>query len=257
MPAVAELFSAGGDIALGALAVAVDLAAAAVAMRTIAPDWLATADLEIHAQERCPPSAVLVAEPSLLRSGKTTAVFEVLVAAYEDESAIGVAAGLPVAHSTMTFVRIARPELTTDLEHPAEPTEVTRTDFALPDSGFRSPFLQEMGITVDDASKGALTLPDTEFVKNSFGSLQGGIVAALAQAAGETASGDRRQGNAAATDLSVHFLAQGRGPYETRATLLRASDDADLHRVEVRDRTTDTVMATAAVSSSPRARRVS
>ncbi len=249
MPVGPELRTASGAVSLGALAVAVDLAAAGVAMRAIAPDWLATAELEIHAQE-AGPARLAVAEPALLRSGGTTTVFEVDVRGYSSEGALDVEPGVPLAHSTMTFVRIARPDMTTELEHPAEPTEPSRVDFGLPDSGLRIPFLEELGLRTVDAASGALELPSTEFAKNSFGSLQGGIVATLAQAACETATAARVGTPAVATDLSVHYLAQGKGPYATRSTQLRGSATSSLHRVEILDLDTDTLMATATTISS-------
>ena len=250
MPLVDELRDASGAPALGALAVAVDLAAAGVAMRTIAPDWLATAELEIHAQSAGKMrSGILVAEPTLLRSGRTTTVFEVSVRGHPSEADLESQTGTPLAHSTMTFVRITRPDVTSDLEHPTDPTEPSRVDFALPRSGLQSAFLEELGIESVDPTQGALELPADEFAKNSFGSLQGGVVATLAQAACEAATSARLARPAAATDLSVHYLAQGKGPYATRSTLLRGDERSSLHRVEIIDIPTQTLMATASTTS--------
>jgi len=249
LPIGPELRTASGSVSLGALAVAVDVAAAGVAMRTIAPDWLATADLEIHAQATGADLGWAVAEPTLLRSGRTTTVFEVVVRGFPSEEAALRDAGVALAHSTMTFVRIARPDATSDIEHPSEPTEESRVDFALPDSGLRAPFLDELGLRPLDPATGAFEMPRSGFAANSFGTLQGGIVATLAQAACEMASRARTGRAATATDLSVHFLAQGKGPYRTRCELLRASPGSALHRVEILDLDSDTTMATAMTTS--------
>ncbi len=249
MPVCREILSASGSVSLGALAVAVDLAAAGVAFRTIAPDWLATAELEIHAQNG-DPGGLIVAEPALLRRGRTTTVFEVAVTGYPSEHQMEAASGTPIAHSTMTFVRIARPDMTSELDHPSEPTETTRVDFALPESGLRKRFFEELGLRTVDAASGSLEMAAADFTQNSFGSLQGGIVATLAQAACEAATEARCRARAAATDLSVHYLAQGSGPYATRAALLRGTDSSSLHRVEILDIETNTLMATATTSSS-------
>ncbi len=250
MPIRDELRDAAGAPSLGALAVAVDLAAAGVAMRTIAPDWLATAELEIHSQSIGDPACrVAVAEPALLRSGRTTTVFEVSVRGLASEEDLGSERGLDLAHSTMTFVRISRPDVTSALEHPTEPTEPSRVDFALPTSGLERPYLDELGVRTVDARRGVLELPADEFAQNSFGSLQGGIVATLAQAACETATRARLGRPAKATDLSVHYLAQGRGPYATRCALLRGDDRSSVHRVEIRDIPTHALMATASTAS--------
>lgn len=248
LPIVPEIRTPAGTIALGVLATAVDLAAAGAAMRAIAPDWLATADLEIHARGD-DAVGLAVAEPRLLRSGRTTAVYDVAVTGYASEADTASGTGVPLAQSTMTFVRITRPDATTGLEHPDEPTEESRVDFALEDSGLAKPLFEELGLRTLDAKAGVLELPASAFVANSFGSLQGGLVAALAQAACEAASHARRGGDPAATDLSVHYLAQGRGPYRTRCELLRASPHADLHRVEITDAGTGTLMATATTTS--------
>ena len=47
--------------------------------------------------------------------------------------------------------------------------------------------------------------------------------------------------------LAVHYLAQGKGPYQTRCTLLRETPSQAVHRVEVHDRPTNTLMAVATV----------
>lgn len=248
MPVVPELSTASGAPSLGALAVAVDLAAAGVAMRTIAPDWLATAELEIHA--RAPARASLaVAEPSLLRSGRTTTVFEVEVKGYSSEEAIDQEPGVPLAHSTMTFVRITRPDATHSIDHPQQQAEPMRADFALEGSGLTRPFFDELGMQTVDASRGVIEMPSDPFSKNSFESLQGGLVATLAQAACEAATAARCGAPAEALDISVHYLAQGRGPYATRADLIRGTKRSSVHRVEIVDQPTGTLMATATTAS--------
>jgi acyl-coenzyme A thioesterase PaaI-like protein len=239
---------ASGPIALGALATAIDVVAAGMAMRTIAPDWLATADLEIHAQEPG-PAAWAVAEPTLLRAGRTTIVFDVAVRGFRSESEARTQPGRPLAHATMTFVRITRPDATATLAHPEEPAEETRVDFALADSGLRGPLLEHLAVRVVEENEGVVELPRSELTANSFGTLQGGMVATLVQAASETAARSRLGPAAVATDLSVHYLAQGRGPYRTRCEELRTDGDAVLHRVVVVDRETDQTLAAAVATS--------
>ena len=236
-----------GAVQLGALAVLVDVAAAGLALRTIAPDWLATSELVIHARSEGLETIWARARPSLLRSGRTTAVFDVDVTGHDREDPEEEDAGLPLAHSTMTFVRIKRPDATTALEHPAEQTEETKVDFGLPASGLQHGFAADLGIEVADANRGQVRLGAGEFCANSFGSLQGGIVAALAEASATTARQQRVGRSATARDLSVHFLAQGRGPYRTEAEPLRTTTDHDLYRIRIIDEPHDTVMATASV----------
>ena len=196
------------------------------------------------------PAGLAVAEPKLLRSGRTTTVFEVDVHGYDSEEDMDSAPGMALAHATMTFVRITRPDATNAIDHPEEPTEPTRADFALEGSGLRLPFFEELGLQTVDAAAGIVEMPSSPFNKNSFGSLQGGLVATLAQAACETATAARCGALATLQDLSVHYLAQGPGPYTTRADLIRGSDRSCVHRIEIIDRDTETLMATATTTSS-------
>lgn len=238
-----------GAVQLGALAVLVDVAAAGLALRTIAPDWLATSELMIHARDEGPEMIWARARPGLLRSGRTTAVFDVEVTGHAHENPGEHEEGVPLAHSTMTFVRIQRPDATTDLEHPAEQNEETKVDFGLPGSGLRRGFAADLGIEIADAAEGRVRLEAGEFCANSFGSLQGGVVAALAESSATAARKARTGCSAVARDLAVHYLAQGRGPYRTEADPLRITRDHDLYRVRIIDEAKGTIMATATVTS--------
>lgn len=103
-----------------------------------------------------------------------------------------------------------------------------------------------MGIRVLDARRGELELARTDYTVNSFGSLQGGSVASLAELAGEVAARAAGHESAVSTDVAVRYLAQGpRGPYRTSAEVLRLRPS--LVRVEVRDVGVGELMAVATV----------
>lgn len=239
---VPELRDDAGRVRLGALATLVDVVGAGVALKHIAPDWLATADLAVSARDAIPVGPV-VAEANALRSGRTTTVIEVRLR----DAGSG---GSDVAIATMTFVRITRPEATRGLDPSAEPDAAAprRFSFALPGSGLTRPYTAALGVRVRDAARGELELERSDYTVNSFGSLQGGIVASLAELAGETAARAATGRPVVSTDLSIHYLSQGpQGPYRTCAEVLRSSPT--LVRVEVLDVGIGERMAVAAVGA--------
>jgi uncharacterized protein (TIGR00369 family) len=229
-----------GRVRLGVLATLVDVVGACLALRRIAPDWLATAELSVHSRDVV-PIGPLAAEPRALRSGRTTTVIEVELV---DEGA----GKRPVALATMTFVRIVRPEATRSLESPAEPEVASRFSFALADSRLEQPYAEALGVRVLDPERGALELVRSDYTINSFGSLQGGTVASLAELAGEVAARAATGARVVSTSVAVHYLAQGpRGPYRTEAEVLRRHPA--VARVAVRDDGAGELMAIATVTS--------
>jgi acyl-coenzyme A thioesterase PaaI-like protein len=237
LPLVPEVRDGAERVRLGVLATLVDVVGAGLALRKIAPDWLATADLSVHARDVV-PIGPLAGEARALRSGRTTTVVEVRLF---DEGA----ARHEVAFATMSFVRILRPDATRSLETPTDEV-ASRFEFALPDSGVTRPYPESLGIRVLDASRGELELSRTDYTINSFGSLQGGTVASLAELAGEVAARAAGHEDGVSSDVAVHYLAQGpRGPYRTVAELLRVRPT--LARVEVHDAGAGELMAVATV----------
>jgi uncharacterized protein (TIGR00369 family) len=86
------------------------------------------------------------------------------------------------------------------------------------------PVVDVLGISVDDAQRGIASLPVREYLRNSFGAVQGGVMATLAEAAALAMVGSsaaQSPGLTVATDLHVGYLALGRiGPIVTRSRLL-------------------------------------
>jgi acyl-coenzyme A thioesterase PaaI-like protein len=76
-----------------------------------------------------------------------------------------------------------------------------------------------VSITVLDPAAGRVSMPIEEYVHNSFGAVQGGVMALIGEVAGAEAIGASLGlgGPATAVDLHVTYLAQGRvGPIATR-----------------------------------------
>ncbi len=91
--------------------------------------------------------------------------------------------------------------------------------------GFRQSVVETLGISVEDRATGRLSMPVDPYHRNSFGAVQGGAMALLAEAAGAEAlhAARPRAGPVAVTDLQVAYLALGRtGPITSRATVLDA-----------------------------------
>ena len=238
MPVVPEVLTADGRVEASVLATLADLAGATVTFQFLLPDWMATADLAVHVLE-APVGPTLVARADILRAGRRNIITEVTI---EDEGGTSPKA---VGHAMLTFARIERPDLTLNLNPEDAPVERQRKSFGEPGGGLLAPHREQTGIELTDPQNGICTLERTDYTLNSFGTLQGGSVAALAEAAAESLL--TAKGHAATTeDLTIRYLAQGpEGPYRSQAALLRCREDEALTRVEVRDTATDTLMSVA------------
>jgi acyl-coenzyme A thioesterase PaaI-like protein len=82
-----------------------------------------------------------------------------------------------------------------------------------------------LSISVDDAASGQVSLPVREYLRNSFGAVQGGVMATLGEvAAVELFGADAGfAGTPVVTDLQVAYLSLGRvGPIVSRSRRLDA-----------------------------------
>ena len=239
MPLVPEVLTPDGHVQVAVLATLADLAAATPTLHHVFPDWMATSDLTACVAAR-PESGPLLARPRVLRAGRTSIVTEVEIV---DEGARG---ELAVGHSLLAFARIERPEQTRNLLPPDPTTERTRSSMARADSAMRRHHHEQTGLRITDAVAGVVELERSEYVLNSFGTVQGGSVATLAEAAAEALVGAATGKAASSVDVSVRYLAQGpRGPYRTAARLLRLDETRGQAwaRVEVYDIGSETLMS--------------
>lgn len=246
--ATPSIAGADGGVRAGVLAVLVDVVGGAVAIRSVLPDWMATADLAIQTMGRAAGPWV-EARATILRRGRTTLVVEALVfnTEHDGSPAVGDGAGPgPVAWATMTFTILPGRSATTGLGRPEEPP----VRWAFGGEGLEGPLTEALSITVVDAAGGRVTMPTQEYASNSFGAVQGGVMALLADVAGGAAVGSARAGAAGpvvVTDLLVTYLALGRvGPIESRATV-EGTDDGGAPRsavVELFDRGADDRLTT-------------
>jgi uncharacterized protein (TIGR00369 family) len=196
-----------GSVHAGALATLVDLLGGGLAAVTVAPDWIATADLTLHALGR-PAGPEVRAGARVLHAGRTTAVIEVTLA-----DGTG-----PLGLATMSFARLARRD-----DNPIVPpsTDGTRASLRLPGSGLREPLVDRAGFVVVDAPRGAVELPLTPYVGNSLGAVQGGVIATAVAVATDAIVADHVRDPVETVDLQVTYLSLVKtSPLRTTARLI-------------------------------------
>ncbi len=219
----------------GPLLVVTDVLAGLLVGRVIAPDWMATAQLALHLVD--PPGAGdpactdVVVDATVRRAGRTTIVVEagLAVAGPDGTPARG------IGEAELTFARLPRRDGNLDIgDTPVAYGQ--RFTMSLPDSGLRGPYRDQIGVRVLDAPAGIVELDVVPFVRNSFGAINGGVVASLAHESA-VAAADAVLGDVTATaDVAVTYLSQGKvGPLRTTARVLRVDGPVALVRVEVTD----------------------
>lgn len=237
MPVQEAGLDAGGGLRAGLLGVAFDVFAGNLAVDAARPDWALTSELALH---RLAPLAkgALVVTGRALRSGRTQLVVEA-----DTSDAAG---GRRCASGTIGFTRVPRREDTP--QPPDDPPDVFR--FGDPERRLAGPLLETLGVREIDGAEGRLEMPLSDYVRNSVGGLQGGVVTCLVDAAAAAAGSHLLGAPACVEDLAVRFLALAReGPVCARATLLRRRGDEGLLRVELRDAGQDDRVVSVATAS--------
>jgi uncharacterized protein (TIGR00369 family) len=223
MPVSPHICNPSGSLRAGVLAILVDVVGGGLAAIAVRPDWIATADLTLHLTPR-PVADEIRAFGRVVRQGRTTVVAEVSL---QDGS--GASLGL----ATMSFAV---------LPHRAENLSIDQADrviqmtMANSDSGFVVPFHERVDLTVRDITTGAVELPLSDYVVNSMGAIQGGMVAAAADAAAEHALRDACGGPVETVDLQITYLALAKvGPIRTRTRVLSSTPEFGTAHVEIVD----------------------
>jgi uncharacterized protein (TIGR00369 family) len=171
----------------------------------------------------------------VLRQGRTTVVLEVDLAD---------TAGGTLGLATMTFAVLPRRDsnLTVD-----QADLVSRVSFGIDESRFSTGFHEQVELAVTDAASGATETPLRDYVRNSMGAVQGGIVAAAADAAAEHALTEACGGPVETVDLQISYLALVKaGPMRTTARVLDAGNAFGSARVEIVDAGADGRLTTVA-----------
>ncbi|MHB1138159.1 MAG: PaaI family thioesterase [Microthrixaceae bacterium] len=217
-----------GVVRASVISFAVDVVAGILIDRD--PDaWAFTTDMSIRMRP-VPAADRLVARNTILREGRRSVTCSVSVTSITD--------GAEVASGALGFARVPRkaddpPKITLTPEHaPAHFTEF---------AGLGGPLREEAGIEVLDAASGVVQMAVTPSVVNPAGTLQGAMVALLAEAAAEEFVAARIGGPVIVTDLDLRYLGKALvGPVRSRVQALGDEPDAGV-RVELVDTSTDTI----------------
>jgi len=251
LPVVPEILDACGAVRVGAIATLMDIAGASVALDSVLPDRTATVELAYQAITSARRGPVFAIARALRAGSKQVVVdVEVLDGRGKDDPAHAEPTGL----GTMTFARLPQradhaPIHTADLQRPA----AGRSPMGLPDSGLTRPLLESAGVRELDAAAGVLELDNHDWVRNSFGTINGGMVAILLERAGELAACHASGVQMRVADLGVHYLGQiATGPARTRCRVLRAGPDHAVCRVELRDASAGDALVSLGVVTSVR-----
>lgn len=190
--------------------------------------WSFTTDMTVRMRPMLAPRLV-IARNTILREGRRSVTCKVDIV---DEH------GSPVATGALGFARVPR--------KPSDPPKITLTPEDAPlvfrDLGTLSlPLREEAGIEVLDAGQGVLQLQVTPRIVNPAGTLQGAMVALLAEAAVEDVLQAQFGTPVLVTDLDLRYLAKAmQGPVRTRTRVLGDGPEAPVE-VELVDTSTGTL----------------
>ncbi len=186
-------------VTAGILATLVDVVAAGVALPLVQPDWMATADMALELVGS-PGAGVVEAAARPVRRGRTTLVVEVDLTQHE-----------AVGWATVTFSVLPRRETTPVIR--SGPVDVPRSRLGGSGGDLGRPVADAAGLEV--LEPGVVSMPVSDYVRNSFGAVQGGMMAMLGDVAAASAVGGRTVG------LHVAYLALARvGPVRSRTEVL-------------------------------------
>jgi acyl-coenzyme A thioesterase PaaI-like protein len=206
-----------GTLRVGVIGAMIDTAGAVIALAAASPDWIATADLAYSTIEPVREGPVICSS-RLVRAGTTIVVVGVDV--LDGHGSDAPEGGRRCGSGLMTFSRIPASASAVKID-PFANIGVRMTN-ALEHSMLDRPLLDSIGVRVVDAERGVVEVDKSDYVRNSFGTINGGVVCMILESAAEhaaRAAGDERH---VVADLSVHYLAQTKtGPARTASRVLR------------------------------------
>jgi acyl-coenzyme A thioesterase PaaI-like protein len=190
--------------------------------------WTLTSDMSVRMRLMTAPERV-DATSTILRRGRRSATS--LVELRTDE-------GVPIATGAIGFTKV--PRKATDPPKPNVPVGQIPLIFRDP-SPLDRPLRDAAGIEVIDAAEGIVQVEITSDLRNPAGTLQGAMVALVAEAAAEDLVATRFESPVVVTDLDLRYLRKTEiGPVRTRSTLLGTGPDASV-QVELIDLSTDEI----------------
>jgi len=216
-----------GVVRASVLAYAVD-ACAGIAVDEDPEVWTLTTDLSLRMRP-IPAPEIAEATCTIVRRGRrsTTSTFEVV--AHD---------GTAVAAGAIGFAAVPRRD--GDPPKPFFPPEVAARMFT-GQSTLTEPLREAAGIQVLDAGAGVVEVDVTPELRNPAGTLQGAMVALVAEVAAEELAATRSDAPMVVTELDLRYLAQAPvGPVRTRTRPLGPAAD-DPMQIELIDTSLDRV----------------
>jgi uncharacterized protein (TIGR00369 family) len=230
-PLPAEVRNRAGHAALGLLVTLADVNGAGVALPAADPDWIATADLSLT-QMRPIIEGPAISQATLMRAGSKVIV--VAVDLFDGHGSEDPHAAEHSGSGLMTFARIPR-RATAVTVNTATPELDVRQTMATESSYLAVPLLDAIGLRVLDARDGVVEVACVDYVRNSFGTINGGVLGIIFQGAAEAALAARDRSFVAA-DVQIHYLAQCQaGPARTSTRVLRLGRDHAVCEVRIVD----------------------
>ena len=234
-----------GAARLGLIGAVADASGALTALIEALPNRIATQDLSYTASGFA-HQGPLIASTRLLRTGQSLITVATTLADGGGNDDPDQAE--PIGQAIMSFALIPHREGNADLSH-LEAESMERRTMALPSSGFKDASLWEaLQLEVVNAAAGVVQVPMTDYVRNSFGTINGGVMIMAAEAAAEVAAQEALGAPVAAMSLNYRFLDQTRiGPAQTQTTLMRHDDQSAVAVVRLTDTQRDRHLAGYAV----------
>jgi acyl-coenzyme A thioesterase PaaI-like protein len=225
LPVVDAVLDDHGRVRAGIIATLVDAIGGGLAAYAAAPGWIATADLDLQLTGVPTDRPTVDAVGRVLRAGRSTVVIAVDLRVGARVLGLG----------TMTFAVLPRRDT-----NPVMPVDRVRgpQSFLSGDasSGFAASALDAFGVRTVDAARGHLELVPGNYVENSLGAVQGGVVATIAERAGELALSGAAGAPLAPVGLQITYLALAReGPIRTEVSVLGLAPTWGSARVELFD----------------------
>lgn len=221
---------ASDDIHIGVWCTVIDLLAGTLCGITIAPDWMATSSLTFHrhghSRGDSPGGAAessvasqpvradewdLCNDARVIRSGRSSVnlwIDAYLQSRSDHGNVISVGSGM------VTFSRLSRPVEDIDLSKMRTATDTVIEFPRLLRNVAPASIVAALDMDVLDPDGGVVEIEMSDYVRNSFGAVNGGVVATCLTTAAQVSEGgfDRP-----VSDVEIHYVAQARvGPFRTR-----------------------------------------
>lgn len=244
IPVAPSVCNDRGAMQVGVLAILIDIASGALAARAVYPDLAVTGDLRIYSTQPA-RTGEATAVGSVLRAGRAAVVVEAeIIAGIPEAGGTSPSIGSAIA----TFYRLSRRDGNINMVRDVISQQVTT--FRAEGPALSQHLLERAGMRVIDEAVGLVELNMSEYVRNHFGALEGGMIALLADVAGQCAARTITHKPMITTDLAICYLSQGRtGPFYTRTEVLRTTEDSVLTRVGIFDRGADDLLMSIAMNT--------